>query len=360
MTTSLRDQSSSDSIQSASRVMSTLLECLVSAAAGARLDAPMRFTIQPSSKSLRVVVDVLRAYRLPLPADRPLVLVRFLTDMRFYQPAGPAEEADAAAVPAARCRALDVDEEPLLLLDSLLTRAAERLAPAWLGSAEAVAALRFLSDGWRLSALTPMVFAPAKPCARCGYCGAEGASKKCARCAVAKYCGAECQHAHWPAHKPCCVKLDDLETSAAASHVSVDLARVRALAASEGCSGSSMLDLFAAASVKLSGLRVGRPEVFKVQRPLRPGALAPLPEGESMLCYNRARNVHFSIVPSVCADWARLWRYVFERGHTGALHDGSSVGGLKVYVRGVAIDTPDGGQTLKLLLPETALPAESW
>jgi hypothetical protein len=53
----------------------------------------------------------------------------------------------------------------------------------------------------------------------CSGCGAEDAQerfKKCARCMVARYCGAECQRAHWKAHKKTCVAAAEGGAAAAA------------------------------------------------------------------------------------------------------------------------------------------------
>ena len=41
-------------------------------------------------------------------------------------------------------------------------------------------------------------------CANPG-CAGRGL-KQCARCQRVRYCGVECQHAHWPEHKPKCSK----------------------------------------------------------------------------------------------------------------------------------------------------------
>ena len=41
----------------------------------------------------------------------------------------------------------------------------------------------------------------------CYQCGRDGASMQCSRCKSARYCGAECQRAHWKAHKPDCKKI---------------------------------------------------------------------------------------------------------------------------------------------------------
>jgi hypothetical protein len=53
----------------------------------------------------------------------------------------------------------------------------------------------------------------------CSGCGAEDAQerfKKCGRCMVARYCGAECQRAHWKAHKKTCVAAAEGGVAAAA------------------------------------------------------------------------------------------------------------------------------------------------
>jgi hypothetical protein len=55
-----------------------------------------------------------------------------------------------------------------------------------------------------------MQHAPAPPAppvnidAACARCGAAAPAAQCARCKVIKYCGAECQRAHWPEHKGDC------------------------------------------------------------------------------------------------------------------------------------------------------------
>lgn len=38
----------------------------------------------------------------------------------------------------------------------------------------------------------------------CSYCGNQDAKKKCSGCKRARYCGADCQRAHWRVHKPQC------------------------------------------------------------------------------------------------------------------------------------------------------------
>ena len=44
-----------------------------------------------------------------------------------------------------------------------------------------------------------------QPQAACWKCGkAGGQLRNCSRCGVARYCGAECQRAHWKDHKPEC------------------------------------------------------------------------------------------------------------------------------------------------------------
>lgn len=52
----------------------------------------------------------------------------------------------------------------------------------------------------------------------CWECGnKEKTLKKCTKCKLAKYCGKECQHAHWKTHKAECNKLGDIIASHVAS-----------------------------------------------------------------------------------------------------------------------------------------------
>lgn len=44
-------------------------------------------------------------------------------------------------------------------------------------------------------------------CARCGKKASSGRLRKCGSCRRARYCGAECSAADWPAHKPACAVL---------------------------------------------------------------------------------------------------------------------------------------------------------
>ncbi len=45
---------------------------------------------------------------------------------------------------------------------------------------------------------------PRLPAAGCARCGITAAGKRCGACGGAAYCGAECQRAHWAAHKAAC------------------------------------------------------------------------------------------------------------------------------------------------------------
>ena len=53
--------------------------------------------------------------------------------------------------------------------------------------------------------------APApKSCAECGFVSDEACSK-CTACKAVSYCNADCQHKHWPIHKPDCLRAQGKE-----------------------------------------------------------------------------------------------------------------------------------------------------
>ena len=51
----------------------------------------------------------------------------------------------------------------------------------------------------------------------CGGCGGVDAKKKCGGCGVERYCGEQCQRAHWPTHKARCHELKTEEAAAVAA-----------------------------------------------------------------------------------------------------------------------------------------------
>ena len=57
-------------------------------------------------------------------------------------------------------------------------------------------------------ATTSQSTSSAEPPVLCAYCSAPGARAICTRCMNARYCGSECQRAHWKQHKPNCKKKD--------------------------------------------------------------------------------------------------------------------------------------------------------
>lgn len=61
------------------------------------------------------------------------------------------------------------------------------------------------ADGDRIDPLVEWAEPCAHGCARCLAPLPSGA-KRCARCRSARYCGAECQRAHWAEHKATCIK----------------------------------------------------------------------------------------------------------------------------------------------------------
>ena len=69
------------------------------------------------------------------------------------------------------------------------------------------------------------------------HCWAEGcaapSTSACARCRTAEYCGAPCQRAHWPAHKPRCKELEAAADAAEAA----EAAAAAAAAAGGGGAG---------------------------------------------------------------------------------------------------------------------------
>lgn len=46
-------------------------------------------------------------------------------------------------------------------------------------------------------------------CCRCAHCSKPAEKSRCGKCRHVKYCGRECQVAHWKVHKPLCRRLTD-------------------------------------------------------------------------------------------------------------------------------------------------------
>ena len=65
-------------------------------------------------------------------------------------------------------------------------------------------------------------------------CPNPAPAAKCGRCLTAVYCGAPCQRAHWPAHKPRCKELEAAAAAAAASRAG---AAAPPAASADGCVG---------------------------------------------------------------------------------------------------------------------------
>ena len=80
----------------------------------------------------------------------------------------------------------------------------QRGAPTLVGDMMGITPLCGAASGGIRAALV----AEAAKGKRCAVCGAGGKLKKCSGCHTVRYCGADCQRAHWPDHRRTCRKQE--------------------------------------------------------------------------------------------------------------------------------------------------------
>ena len=151
------------------------------------------------------------------------------------------------------------------------------------------------------------------------HCWAEGcaalSTSACARCRTAEYCGAPCQRAHWPAHKPRC---KELEAAADAAEAAAEAAA--ATAAGGGGAGEDKLSGAPRTPGVYTGLEC-RVQDFHCAR----GSCGAMLEasGANAVC-NGCRSVVYCDVECQAAHWAAhmegCWEAVATRVWSGDVH----------------------------------------
>lgn len=338
-------------------------------AATAPTGAWARLMALADDQAAGVLVDVLDARRGPQRA--PLVLVRYMLmtseDVRAQQRVAAA----IRLVPQLRtCGAEQrFSRKAVLLLHSLLERSRAKLPPAYLAAAE-TDRLSTLSPGWRLSALQPVSLVPGAAAAamrsKCAYCGKPRAAQECSACRACVSCNAACQRAHWPAHKGACSAARAVNVPSVVLRLDIARALKDEHAAYAAAHGGLPHHEHIVVELQLSGAIPGSKHILKAQTPMVDWKvpLTPPPDFDgAIMLYNRRRDLTAFAVARNCgvgaasadaaaSGYAVLWRYIATKGIVGRM-----AGSQKVYVRAVV---SDDGRELRLLLPETALPAEPW
>jgi hypothetical protein len=134
-------------------------------------------------------------------------------------------------------------------------------------------------------------------CAQCGI-SEEGVSfKKCSRCLVVRYCGPECQKAHWKSHKASCIPANQKATEKELRSEGAVVTPFRGEGYNKKQFISSGHDVHQWTGKIPTGMSAGVFFDVKIQEA---GTTTP------MMVYNESRSVFFSLHTSNCKQFFEL------------------------------------------------------